>query len=81
MAQGTHLEGPPTPLFERLPAQSLIWLVAGGLSYTLGAAVFLLDSRVRYAHFLWHLSVMAGSACHVWAVVAHAARLNLIRRS
>lgn len=61
------------PLLERLPAQSLAWLVAGGLSYTLGAAVFLLDSRVRYAHFVWHLFVMAGSACHVWAVVAHAA--------
>jgi hemolysin III len=58
------------PLLQRLPSQSLLWLVAGGLSYTLGAVVFLLDSRLRYAHFVWHLLVVAGSACHVVAVAA-----------
>lgn len=58
------------PLIERLPGQGLAWLLAGGLSYTLGAFVFLLDSRVRYAHFVWHLFVMAGSACHVYAVLS-----------
>jgi len=57
------------PLIERLPGAGLAWLVAGGLSYTLGAVVFLLDSRLRYAHFVWHLLVMAGSACHVIAVL------------
>ena len=56
------------PLIERLPTPSLAWLVAGGLSYTLGALVFLLDSRLRYAHFVWHLFVVGGSACHVAAV-------------
>jgi hemolysin III len=61
------------PLLERLPVQNLAWLVAGGLSYTLGAVVFLLDSKIRYAHFVWHLFVMAGSACHVWAAVVRAA--------
>ena len=61
------------PLLERLPGASLAWLVAGGLSYTLGALVFLLDSKIRYAHFVWHLFVMAGSACHVWAATVHAA--------
>jgi len=61
------------PLLERLPGQSLAWLVAGGLSYTLGAGVFLLDSKIKYAHFVWHLFVMAGSACHVWAAVVRSA--------
>jgi hemolysin III len=61
------------PLLERLPLQNLAWLVAGGLSYTLGAVVFLLDSKIRYAHFVWHLFVMAGSACHVLAAVVRAA--------
>jgi hemolysin III len=57
------------PLFERLPTATLAWLLAGGLAYTLGAVVFLLDSKVRYAHFAWHLFVMAGSASHFVAVL------------
>ena len=57
------------PLVERLPTTTLAWLVAGGLAYTLGAAVFLLDSRIRYAHFVWHLFVLAGSGCHVVAAL------------
>ena len=61
------------PLLERLPGRSLAWLVAGGLSYTLGAALYLLDSKIRYAHFVWHLFVMAGTGCHVWAALARRA--------
>ena len=30
---------------------------------------FALDSRLRYAHFVWHLFVVAGTACHVFAVL------------
>lgn len=61
------------PLIERLSAGALAWLVAGGLAYTLGALVFLYDSRIRYAHFMWHLFVMAGSGCHVVAALQPAA--------
>ena len=57
------------PLFERLSPAGATWLVAGGLAYTLGAVVFLFDSKLRYAHFVWHLFVMAGSTCHFLAVL------------
>lgn len=57
------------PLFERLPAVELSWLVAGGLAYTLGAVVFHFDGRLRYGHLIWHLFVLAGSACHFMAVL------------
>lgn len=60
------------PLQERMSGAGLAWLVAGGLGYTLGALVFLLDNRIRYAHFVWHLLVMAGSGCHFCAVLWHA---------
>lgn len=60
------------PLFERMSAAGLVWLVLGGLSYTAGAAVFLLDSRLRYAHFVWHLLVIGGSTCHFFAALWHA---------
>jgi hemolysin III len=60
------------PLLERLPRPGLAWLVAGGLSYTAGVA-FYAARRVPYAHFVWHLFVMAGSACHYVAVLFYAA--------
>ncbi|MDO9073435.1 MAG: hemolysin III family protein [Rubrivivax sp.] len=60
------------PLVQRMPAAGLAWLVAGGLCYTLGAAVFLLDHRVRYAHAVWHVFVLAGSVCHFFAAYGYA---------
>ncbi len=60
------------PLVERLPLAGLAWLVAGGLCYTLGAVVFMLDNRVRYAHAVWHLFVLAGSVCHFFAAFGYA---------
>ncbi|MCU0940160.1 MAG: hemolysin III family protein [Burkholderiaceae bacterium] len=61
------------PLAERLSTGAIAWLVAGGVAYTLGAAVFLLDEKVRFAHFVWHLFVVAGSGCHVMAALRHPA--------
>jgi hemolysin III len=58
-----------SPLVERMPPEGLIWLVAGGASYTAGAVVFLFDSRLRYGHFIWHLFVMGGSLCHYFAAL------------
>jgi hemolysin III len=60
------------PLVERMPSAGLAWLVAGGLSYTLGAIVFLLDNRIRYAHAVWHLFVLGGSVCHFFAALGYA---------
>ena len=59
-------------MIDRVPAAGLAWLVAGGACYTLGALVFLLDERVRYAHFVFHLFVLAGSACHFFAALGYA---------
>jgi hemolysin III len=60
------------PLVDRMSSAGLAWLVAGGVSYTLGAVVFLFDSKVRYAHLAWHLFVMGGSTCHFFAALWHA---------
>ena len=55
-----------------VPAWGIFWLFAGGIAYTAGA-VFFLAERVRYFHFVWHLFVIAGTACHVVAVLWYAA--------
>lgn len=61
------------PLSARMPAAGLSWLVAGGLSYTAGVVFFATDSRLKYGHLIWHLFVIAGTACHYIAVLWYAA--------
>jgi hemolysin III len=51
-----------------VPAHAFQWLVAGGLFYLVGLAFFLRHDR-RFNHAIWHLFVLAGSACHYRAVV------------
>ena len=72
LAMGWVVLAALAPLIDRMPAAGLAWLLAGGLSYTLGAVVFSFDSRWRYAHALWHLFVLGGSACHFIAVLHYA---------
>jgi hemolysin III len=59
------------PTCTLVPAWGLFWLVAGGLAYTVGV-IFFLAERIRYFHFVWHLFVVLGSACHVVAVLWYA---------
>ena len=61
------------PLVQGMSPTGLGWLVAGGLSYTAGAVVFLFDSKWRYAHSVWHLFVLGGSVCHFFAALWHSA--------
>lgn len=60
------------PLWQAMPASGLFWLIAGGVAYTAGVA-FYVARRLRYAHFVWHLFVLAGTACHFVAVLRYAA--------
>lgn len=57
------------PLWLNMEPWGLFWLVAGGLSYTLGVVFFVLDEKIKYSHFIWHLFVIAGSVCHCFAVM------------
>jgi hemolysin III len=56
------------PLIEFMPARVDTWLVAGGLAYSAGVIFFILDSRLRYAHAVWHCFVILGTTCHYFAV-------------
>ena len=56
------------PLWQRVPGWGLFWLVAGGVAYTAGVG-FYAAPRLRYGHFVWHLFVLAGTACHFVAVL------------
>ena len=48
------------------------WLLfAGGLAYTVGIVFYIMDSRIKYGHFIWHLFVMAGSILHYIMMVMY----------
>ncbi len=55
------------PLMAALSTESLAWIAAGGLFYTLGVPFYLWKTR-RYTHVVWHVSVLAGICCHFMAV-------------
>jgi hemolysin III len=57
------------PLLRNLAPFTLAWLFAGGMAYTAGTLFFHAD-RLRHGHAVWHLFVLAGSACHTVAVAS-----------
>lgn len=56
------------PLVSLIPTGGILWLLAGGLFYTVGV-VFFACKRIPFNHTIWHLFVMAGSICHYFAVM------------
>lgn len=54
-------------LLGSLPFEGFAWLIAGGLSYTIGVLFFLRES-MPYNHSIWHLFVLGGSACHYCSI-------------
>jgi len=56
------------PLKDNLPLAGLLWLLSGGVAYTLGV-IFLSQNRIPFNHGIWHVSVLAGSICHYFAVL------------
>ena len=68
-------------LFHVLPTRGFVWMLVGGVVYTVGALVFLFDwpnpiPGVFEAHALWHLFVLGGSACCFWLIVRYVAPLG-----
>jgi hemolysin III len=55
------------PMLTTMGSSGLIWMVAGGLSYSLGVIPFLWN-RLPFNHAIWHLFVIGGSVCHYVAI-------------
>jgi hemolysin III len=58
------------PLASTITASTTYWLVARGITYTVGVVFFTLDALIHYSHCIWHLFAMAGMACHLMAVMS-----------
>jgi hemolysin III len=55
------------PMIQNLSGISLIFLVAGGLFYSLGV-IFYVWKKLPYHHAIWHLFVLGGSICHYFSI-------------
>ena len=56
-------------LLQAVPTAGLIWLLAGGIAYTVGAVLYGLGKKCRYMHSVFHLFVVAGSLLHLVFII------------
>ncbi|MEJ5256760.1 MAG: hemolysin III family protein [Fervidobacterium sp.] len=56
------------PLVNSVSNVSLMFLVAGGILYTVGA-IFYVWRGFKYHHMIWHLFVLLGSLSHYFAIL------------
>jgi len=61
------------PLMDALSREGFLWLLLGGIFYTVGIIFYALDKRVRHFHGIWHLFVLAGSVTHYFVVLFYVA--------
>tara|TARA_B100000902_G_C27167078_1_gene841777 strand:- start:362 stop:1006 length:645 start_codon:yes stop_codon:yes gene_type:complete len=51
-------------LTNSIPPPAFNLLLSGGIIYTIGVFFYLLDSKIKYFHFIWHVFVITGSVLH-----------------
>jgi hemolysin III len=69
------------PLITATSRGFFVWLIAGGIAYSVGAVVYALKwpggtRKVFGFHEVWHLFVMAGTFAHYWAILAYVAKAS-----
>ena len=55
------------PVIHNLPLEGLLWLVAGGIAYTIGAILYSIK-KIKFNHAIFHVFVLIGSICHFVSV-------------
>ncbi len=55
------------PLINNLPLEGLLWLFAGGISYTIGAILYSIK-KIKFNHAIFHMFVLIGSFCYFMSV-------------
>lgn len=60
-------------LLAAIALPGIVWLVIGGVTYTLGVIFYVLDElgKLQHAHGIWHLFVLLGSISHFISIIAY----------
>ena len=53
--------------YDFLPTQASIWILIGGLFYSVGT-IFYMKKSIKYNHAIWHVFVLCGSVSHFIAI-------------
>ncbi|MBR4304701.1 MAG: hemolysin III family protein, partial [Clostridia bacterium] len=56
---------------QSIPFSGVMWLLTGGISYTVGAIAYGLGKRLRYMHTVFHIFVLAGSIMQFVCIAAY----------
>ena len=57
------------PMIQALGWTGFLWLVAGGVVYTLGTVFYFFDDKFKHWHGIWHLCVLGGAMIHYFAIL------------
>lgn len=68
------------PLAKAMPLGAILWLVGGGIAYTVGAVIYAAKwPKITTEHFgfheIFHLFVLLGSFCHYWLMFKYLMKL------
>jgi hemolysin III len=69
------------PLVIKLSTAGLLWLVAGGIAYTVGAIIYSRKfpnpwPNIFGFHEIFHVFILLGSACHFWLIFRYITAFN-----
>lgn len=56
------------PTFDSIPLEGILWLLAGGIAYTVGAIFYGFGKKCRYIHSVFHLFVLLGSVLQFFCI-------------
>lgn len=57
-----------SPLYTALPMAGIIWILLGGVFYTLGVLFYVWRS-LPFSHTIWHLFVLGGTISHFFGIL------------
>jgi channel protein, hemolysin III family len=68
------------PLIQQVQFHGIVWLVTGGIFYSIGAVIYATkwpfkDAKWFGFHEIFHLFVIAGSFCHFWLMFKYLMKL------
>ena len=52
------------PVYESIGFEGFLWLLTGGVLYTVGAVLYMLGHKKRYIHSVFHIFIDLASVCH-----------------
>ena len=72
LAMGWSLIVVIRPVLKIFPRPFFLWVLAGGIAYTVGAVLYGFGKKIRYFHGAFHLFVLAGSALQFVGILLYA---------